>query len=178
MNLETIHQEIEKLSLYEMHRLDAFIGRLTGDPLRQRQVRSLLKVGQNIAYFSREENRDIAAQILDIQRSNVRVKNLHDQKIWLIPFYMLNVDASQVTLGSKQRVDRKTLQVGDKVSYISRTGKECYGVVTKLNSKTAGVRLASGENWRVGYGLLSYFIEGSATTAFDPRLIEGEVIRA
>lgn len=177
MNLEAIRPEIEKASLYELWRLQSFIYKQLDDPIKQQKVRSLLKHGQNVAYFSREENRDIAAQVLEIHRSKVSVRNCHDQKIWLIPFYMLNIDASKVDLGGgKHRLDRNTLQVGNKVSFMRRDGAEAYGVVTKLNQKSASVKLACGAGWRVGYGLLSYVFEGEADKYADPRLIEGEVL--
>lgn len=153
---------LEQASLFELWRLRTVIDKYMEDPYRLMQVRARLRLGQKISYFESEENREIGGIITKIGKTRVEVKHLHDQKNWNIPFYMLNIDciSTDVKMGYK-KVDRLTLKVGDKVGFVNHrdNNKEFYGTVAKLNPKTAGIRLNTGEHWRVGYGALFYVLD-------------------
>ena len=155
--------KLEQASLFELYRLNTVIDKYLQDPYRLMQVRAKLRLGQKISYFEPDENREIEGIITKIGKTRVGVKHLHDHKNWNIPLYMLNVDGipTDLKVGHK-KVDRLTLKVGDKVGFVNRrdNNKELYGTVVKLNPKTAGVRLNTGENWRVGYGGLFYVLDG------------------
>lgn len=154
---------LEQASLFELWRLRAVIDKCMEDPYRLMQVRAKLRLGQKISYFDPEENREIKGVITKIGKTRAWIRHVHDQKNWNIPFYMLNIDCipTDVKVGHK-KVDRLTLKVGDKVGFVNHrdNNKELYGTVVKLNPKTAGVRLNTGENWRVGYGGLFYVLDG------------------
>ena len=60
------------------------------------------------------------------------------------------------------KVRRDLLRVGDTVGFRNRSNREVYGVVTKLNPKTASVRLTTAEQWRVHYGFLFHVLDAQA----------------
>ena len=76
---------------------------------------------------------------------------------------MLNISGTQSDFkGSHGRVDRLTLRVGESVGFINhRDNKELYGIVIKLNQKTATIQLSTGAKWRVSYNLLFYVMDSN-----------------
>ena len=90
---------------------------------------------------------------------------------------MINLQGAQVDFhASRAKVRPDTLRVGDAVGYRSRTQREVYGVVIKLNRKTATVRITTGQQWGVPYSLLFYILdakEGIITAALDNQFKSG-----
>lgn len=160
--MSEIISQLEKATPFQLWRLKALIDRLLDDPNKLLEVRRKLYIGQNITYFELEENREISATILKILRTHVLVRNTQDSEEWKLPFYMLNIDGLPTDVADKkQKVDRLTLKVGEKVGFINhkQDNKLLCGVVTKLNTKTATVKLLTGEMWRVSYGALFYVLD-------------------
>ncbi|MFH1915231.1 MAG: hypothetical protein ABIK45_13270 [Pseudomonadota bacterium] len=171
---------LDKVSLFDLWRLNRAIARAMEDPHKNEAIRAKLCAGQTIRYFDARENREISACIVAVKRSRVLVRNEHDQKLWNIPFYMINLQGTDVDLHFPrihQKVHRDSLRVGDSVGYKSRDHHEVYGVVVKLNRKTATVRLTDGEQWRVSYGLLFYVLDAQTGTIegmLDHQVTTGE----
>ena len=173
MNYSKILAELNSASLFELYRLEQAIGRSLEDPVRIREIKDSLTVGQDIEYFDAEENRLVEASIIELKRTRALVKNRHDGALWNIPFYHINLDHADVSIsGSTGKLDRNSLKVGDKVAFKDRKGNELFGEVIKLNQKTAGV-LVGTARWKVGYSLLSSIIEGELGS--ETNLIEGQL---
>lgn len=174
MNYSKILDELNNASLFELYRLNQAICRSLEDPVRIKNIKKSLKVGQNIEYFDAEENRLIAASIIELKRTRLLVKNRHDGKLWDIPYYHINLDRANTAISSSTgRLDRNSLKVGDKVAFKDRKGNELFGSVIKLNQKTAGV-LVGTTRWKVGYSLLSLIIEGEL--GGEMNLIKGQLL--
>ncbi len=175
MDYSMILNELNSASLFELYRLNASIRQQLKDPNKILLIKNILKVGQLIQYFEASENRLIDAEILELKRTQVLVKNRHDGKLWNIPYYFINVDNSNIDIHaeSKQKVDRNSLKVGDKVCFKDKKGNERFGEVTKLNQKTSGI-LVGNVKWRVAYSLLSPIIDGELGSSNN--LLEGEVL--
>jgi hypothetical protein len=163
MNYSSIIKELNKASLFDLYRLDVAINMQLDDPSKLREIKNHLKIDQEISYFDLEGNRLIRAIILKIKRKHLSVRNIEDGQRWSIPLYMVNLDDvnTDVQLSASNKVDRSSLQVGDKVCFKNREGKELYGDVFKLNPKTAGIMVGD-VKWRVHYGYLSLIIEGES----------------
>ena len=160
--MSEIITQLEKATPFQLWRLKALIERLLNDPNKLLEVRRKLHIGQNITYFELEENREVSAIILKILRTHVLVKNTHDGEEWKLSLYMLNIEGLPTDVaGKKQKVNRLTLKVGEKVGFINhkQDNKLLCGIVTKLNTKTASVKLLTGEMWRVSYGALFYVLD-------------------
>ena len=165
MNDATPFDDLEKVSLHELWRLHTSIARAMEDPRKIEAVRARLRVGQSIVYFDARENRDIAGRVVEIRRSRVLVRHDEDRKQWSIPFYMIKLEGTGVDLHgvhSHRKIHRDSIRVGGSVGYVSREGRQVYGVVEKLNHKTATVVLSNGDKWRVAYGLLFHVLDVSA----------------
>jgi hypothetical protein len=153
---------LNQASSYELFRIQIAMRRILEDPARINSIKQQLRIGQTVTYFDIAANKEISATLLEINRSRVFVQNHHDGKKWTLTFCMLNISGTKVDINkSSRRVDRLTLKVGDHIGYISRDGIEVYGVVTKLNQKTASVTIASGAKWRVSYSLLFHVMDST-----------------
>ncbi len=174
MNYSEILEELNNASLFELYRLQQAIRRSLEDPVRIREIKDSLKVGQDIEYFDAEENRLIEARIVELKRTRALVKNRHDGALWNIPFYHINLDHADVGIsGATGKFDRNSLKVGDKVAFKDGKGNELFGAVIKLNPKTAGV-LVGTTRWKVSYRLLSSIIEGELGD--ETNVIEGQLL--
>ncbi len=160
--MNEIITHLEKATPFQLWRLKALIDKLLDDPKKLQEVRQKLYIGQNITYFESEENREISATILKILRTHVLAKNILDGERWKLPLYMLNIDGLPTDVaGKRQKVNRLTLKVGEKVGFINhkQDNKFFCGVVTKLNAKTATVEILTGGIWRVSYEVLFYVLD-------------------
>ncbi len=174
MNYSKILDELNNASLFELYRLEQAIRHSLEVPIRTKNIKDSLKVGQDIEYFDAEENRLVEATIIELKRTRALVRNRDDGKLWNIPFYHINLDHADIAIsGSRGKLDRNSLKVGDKVAFKDRNGNERFGEVIKLNQKTAGV-LVGTTRWKVGYSLLSLIIEGELGS--ETNLIEGQLL--
>jgi hypothetical protein len=165
MDYASLLDALSKASLFDLWRLNAAIGRALEDPNKNEAIRANLRVGQSIRYFEAKQNREIPGSVVEIKRSRALIQNDHDKKLWDIPFYTINLQGAHVDFpASRAKVHRDSLRVGDAVGYTSRTQREIYGVVIKLNRKTATVRLATGQQWGVPYSLLFYILDAQDGT--------------
>lgn len=177
MDYASLLDALGKASLFDLWRLSAAIRRALDDPNKNEAIRAHLRVGQCIRYFEGTENREIAGTVMEIKRSRALIQNDHDKKLWNVPFYMINLQGAHVDFhASRAKVSPDSLRVGDTVGYRSRTQRDVYGVVIKLNRKTATVRIATGQHWGVPYSLLFYILDaeqGTITEALDNQLTIG-----
>ena len=174
MNYSQILEALNKASLFELYRLQQAIQRNLEDPQRILQIRRALKVGQEIEYFDAQQNRLIEASIIELKTTRALVADRHDGQRWSIPLHFINLDGADVAISNPGgKLDRNTLRIGDKLAFKDRKGNELFGEVTKLNPKTAGVRVGTA-HWRVAYGLLSSIIEGEA--GGESKVIGGHVL--
>ncbi|HHT9935119.1 TPA: hypothetical protein ACT9LK_002931 [Legionella pneumophila] len=180
-DFNSILQQIESWSLFELNRLCAAINTALNDPDRNKAIRRKLKIGMQVSYFCSDKNRLIESTIIDIRKTRVTVRDMVDSKRWDIPLYMLNlgnIDTSIRPVKHKGGIDRNSLKVGDLVGWNSKLGHDLYGVIEKLNPKMALVRLGTGESWKVAYSLLFTVMDGEVHVSKNrPLYIEGEVIR-
>lgn len=173
MNYSAILEELENASLFDLYRLEEAIRCTLEDPARLSQVRSSLRVGQDVHYFDAEQNRLIAASVVELKRKRVVVRRRDDGRLWNIPLYQINLTGEDVSISAyKGKLDRNSLKVGDKVTFKDRKGHELFGQVIKLNQKTAGV-LVGTTSWNVSYGLLSPIIEGELS--IDALPVQGDL---
>ncbi len=173
-NLKIV-EALEGASLFELYRFKVMLNKMLEDPKRLHELRMKLKLNQEITYFDDVTNQEILASIVKIGRTHVLVRNHHDGRGWQLPFYMIN-DSGMVKEFSPPtaKVDRLTLKVGAQVGFVNKSGKSLYGVVKKLNQKTATIIVSEGGRWRVSYSYLFYVIEGNTTPSL--KLVEETVL--
>ena len=113
------------------------------------------------SYFHAPENRLVPVLLPQVHKSRVAMEELDSGKRWTIPACMFNLQGEVPDLAPRQRgkVDRLTLQVGDRVGFTDNNGRELMGKVIKLNPKRAKIATAEGI-WNVYYESLFPVIEG------------------
>jgi len=167
MNYTNILNELNKASSFDLFRLRSIINTQLNDPSRIFNIKKKLFVGQEISYFEEDENRLINATIIELKRTRVVVRNTCDHHLWELYYYHINIDnvETDIDTSKQQKLDRSNLKVGDHVSFFRNDGSEVFGVVDKLNPKTAGISSANGK-WRVSYAALSLVLEGEVSHTF------------
>lgn len=177
-DFNTILDQIEPWSLFEVHRLRSALGKLVDDPSRNEAIKRQLKIGMRISYFCSDKNTLVEAIIEEVRKTWASVINVEDGKKWNIKFYLINLQGIDTRIAPKKYsdgLDRNSLKVGDRVGWHSKLGYDLYGVVEKLNPKKALVRLGNGEQWTVSYSLLFLVMDGVSVQG-GQLCIEGEVV--
>jgi len=177
MDYSKFMSELDKASLFDLHRLDVAIRKEMENPRRIEEVRRRIGKGDTISYFEGSENRLIEAEVIEVKRTRVLVRNKHDQKHWNIPFYMVNMGevATQITYStSPAGMTKNEVRVGDEVGFRSKSNRNVHGRVLRLNPKTVTVSVEPKEQWRVPYSMLYPIIEGER--ACEHKFIEGVVV--
>lgn len=162
MDYTTTLQELNKASLFDLHRLQSAIYQELLNPMRIEQIKTQLKTGQSISYFDPQSNSLIDAVILKIQRTRCLVRNVKDQKSWNLPFYYLNLDNIDADIQPAKNavgIPKNTLKIGAKVGFKDKYNNELFGEVIRLNQKTATVKIDEHGRWLVHYKHLFYVIE-------------------
>ena len=156
MNVQTIFQQLESASDFELYRLNIAINKLLEDPERINTLRKKLVVGMQLDYFKTEENKAVSCEIIEIKRTRVSVREIETGERWLLPFYCLNLDNITTTLvaNNKRGLSKAELHIGSRVGFVdSRNNQEYFGEVIKLNPKRA-VIMVNNEKWQVPYQIL------------------------
>jgi len=163
MDYTTTLQELNKASLFDLHRLQSAIYQELLNPMRIEQIKTQLKTGQSISYFDPQSNSLIDAVILKIQRTRCLVRNVKDQKSWNLPFYYLNLDAIDADIQPAKNavgIPKSSLKIGAKVGFKDKENNDQFGEVIRLNPKRATVKINEHCRWLVNYKYLFYVIEG------------------
>lgn len=175
MDYSKLVEELKQASLFDLHRLRVAITHQLENPQRLEEIKSRLRLGQIITYFDTGENRLIDAEIVEFKRTKLLVKNLHDNKLWNMPFYWVNTDDvdTDIRTSSKSGVEKSELSVGDTVRFQDKQNRDIYGKVIRLNRKTVTIITDANAQWRVAYSYLHLVIDG---VQGYPNLIEGHIL--
>ena len=156
MSLQSVFEQLESASDFELFRIKAAIEKVLDDPQRSRALKQKIEVGMTVDYFCTERNKPIACTVLKVRRSRVSIRELETGKGWSLPFYFLNLDHidTQVVSSKTTGISKAELSIGQTVGFISsRDGKEYIGQVAKINPKRA-VILIDNTAWTVPYSML------------------------
>jgi hypothetical protein len=154
MDYTTILQELNKASLFDLHRLHSAIYQELINPERIDQIKAQLKIGQTISYFDPQSNGLVDAVILKIQITRCLVRNIKNHKSWNLPFYYLNLDEVEADIKSATNavgIPKSSLKVGAKVGFKGKYNNDLFGEVIRLNPKTATVKTNEHSRWLVHY---------------------------
>jgi len=177
MDYSTVMSELDDASLFDLYRLNVAIRKELDDPRRIEEVKRMIKEGDIISYFEDSENRLIQAEVIELKRTRVLVKNKHDMRRWTIPFYMVNVEdvATDITHPTTTKgMNRNEIRIGDLVGFRSKSNKNVRGKVMRINPKTVTLFVEPNQKWRVSYSMLYPIIDGEK--AHEQKFIEGVVI--
>lgn len=156
MNIQSVFQELQTASDFELFRLKTAIDKLLDDPERIDALSKKLTVGMQLDYFHAEENRSIPCELLEVKRTRATVREIGTGQEWTLPFYYLNLDhvETQLVASNKRGMSKAELHIGGTVGFVNSQNNQDYiGQVVKLNPKRA-VLLVGNEKWQVPYQLL------------------------
>ncbi|CAK0762190.1 conserved hypothetical protein [Gammaproteobacteria bacterium] len=180
MNFSAILDALNQASAFELFRLRAAIHRKLDDPHWITAITKRLKVGQEVEYFSFQDNAIRHARIIELRRKNILAVDLADNRRWLIDYASINIDGAdvQVREQSVKGLGRNEVEVGQIVGFVDRNGNERSGHILRLNDKTVTIQIGS-LKWRVSYGLLHRVVDSSLVTVIDlppqePRLLASD----
>ena len=175
MDYSNIIDDLQHATLFDLHRIQIAINHKLENPQRIAEIRKRLKPGQVIQYFDSTGNRLIEATVKELKRTQLLVKDTHDQKLWNIPFFWVNLDEVNTDINSSKSMglDKSQLKVGDIVGFPDRQNNDCHGEIIRLNQKTATIKTNLDMEWLVGYHWLYRVIDGEAQ---HPRQLTGKVI--
>ena len=165
MNIQTVFQELQSASDFELFRLKTAIDKLLDDPERIDALRQKMIIGMQLDYFNAEDNRSVACELLDIKRTRATVREIETGQRWTLPFYYLNLDhiSTDLVSNKKQGLSKAELAIGSTVGFISsQDNQEYIGRVGKLNPKRAVILVNKGTGevqWTVPYSMLFAVIE-------------------
>ena len=164
MDYSRMFEELKSATLFDLFRLYSAIGVQLEDPERLEEVRSKLRPGMEITFFLNNSNRLLKGTVLKLNRTRAEVHNHHDQRMWLIHYYAINLDNVDVEIISHKNsgMSRIQLKIGDSVGFRDKQNQEKYGKVIGLNQKTASILVNDREKWRVAYSYLFPIIESDA----------------
>lgn len=178
MNITEILEEIEKLPLCDMSRIEAHLSRIIDDEERLKPIKASLSIGQDISIFDPYDNVKVQGKLVSVLKTNVRILREDDGKIWKYPICWINLnntDSINFPIEAISRnLSRNNLSVGEMVSF-RNNNEDQYGKVIKLNPKTAKIRLNNGDLWNVAYPLLTRIIDGDQPKQ-TVNLLQGDVI--
>lgn len=160
MDYTNLLNELNKASLFDLYRLYAAMGRELNNPHRIMAIKQKLRVGMELSYFHSADNRKIKAKVLEVRQKNVVVLDMEQQKNFIVPYYMLNVDDIETSIHENaDTLTANNLKVGDCVGF-NRNGQDIIGIIKRLNPKTVTLMTHSSGQWLVGYSYLFRIHEG------------------
>jgi len=174
----SILEQIEDWSLFEIYRLRVALENILDNPARQLAIKNKLKPGMEVDFFCSRANASIPAKIIEVKKSWALIKSINDGKLWDTRLYTFNLAGIDTSIKPKRntgRLDKNSLKVGDRVGWHSKLGYDLFGVVKKLNPKRALVALPDGVIWSVGYSLLFLIMDNSCKHN-ELSHIEGEIL--
>ena len=156
MNIQSVFQELQTASDFELSRLKAAIEKLLEDPERINALRKKMVIGMQLDYFDVEDNRAIPCELLEIRRTRATVRVIETGKTWTLPFHYLNLEhiVTELVANNKRGLSKAELYIGLTVGFVHNQNNQDYiGKVVKLNPKRA-VILVDNVQWQVPYQIL------------------------
>ena len=92
MDYSKIIENLKQESLFDLYRLSIAINHQLENPQRVAEIKMRLKPGQIIRYFEPTQNRLLEAEVIKLNRTQILVRNSHDQQLWNIPVFWVNLD--------------------------------------------------------------------------------------
>jgi hypothetical protein len=146
--------QLQQASLFDLYRLSVAIDRELENPQQINAVKRKLRLGMELYYFDRIQNRAINARLVALRQKQAVIFDLEQNKDFLVPYYMLNVERVETSIHEKANtLTANNLKVGDCVGFNS-DGRDFVGIVQRLNHQTVTVHTNTGQKWRVSYSYL------------------------
>lgn len=175
MDYSELLRNLENASLFDVYRLRIALDVCLEQPDKVLAVKRQLRAGMEISYFSGRYNKMTDAVIVEVQKNCVYATDKGTEKRWSVPFYAVNLEHVDTDIHfstNKTALDRNQLHVGENIGFIGKNDQEMYGLITKLNPKTASITARDGSHWRVDYRYLFQIVDTHAQESSSQKLID------
>ena len=137
----------------DLVRLRVGIDAILLDPQRIASIRRRLAVGQLIHYMSERENRFNSGRVAELLADRVLIQT-QEQKLRWLHYGSIQLDPPVGRGAAPVAIGRAAFAVGDPVSFEDRELAHCFGVIKRINAKSATVARQTGADVRVPYAQL------------------------
>jgi len=169
--LHKIINELQHLDPYELYRLSIWIRNEINTPQIINKISNQFKQGDLVTWFHARTNNETAGLVESKGQNKVIIK-MDNEERWNVPYYAINTQHLIPLLPAKYhaKLSKNDFKVGEHIEFTS-DNKHYSGIITKLNPKTATIKVtAQLATWRVSYCLLTKIIYSTA------RAIVGELL--
>ncbi len=157
MDIQNMLDTLKESSLFDLFRVSHAINHELDDPKRIEQVRWQLTPGMKVQFLDWRNNRMVEATIKQLNRTHVQVVRASDGAIWTVHFGAIDLsgNAERVKISdNQQKLQKADISVGDSIGFHDKQNRRHFGIVERLNQKTASIITRNEHRWRVTYSLL------------------------
>ena len=164
MNYQELMVLLDQASAFDLFRISQVLNDMIDEPKRIIEVKSKLRMGMRVEYFDARLRKAVPVTIESIKQTRATARDDQNRR-WDVPFCAINVrdidPHAPITPPPESGPSKSDFSVGEGVAFIDRSGLEQFGVIIRLNRKTATVQ-GHGVSWRVGYDLMNKVIDTRA----------------
>ncbi|MBW7875353.1 MAG: hypothetical protein H3C47_05135 [Candidatus Cloacimonetes bacterium] len=156
MNFSQILKELQDATQFDLYRLYLGLEGLLRDSRRNEAVLQNIYPGLTVEVFLPSKNCSIQAEVLQIVRGKVKVRDISSGLFWMASPYTINLMGVDTRVHMQTKdvgLSRAEVKCGDTLGFRDRQGQEISGVVTKINSKTVTLDCRD-KIWRVPFSML------------------------
>jgi hypothetical protein len=164
MNYQELMVLLDQASAFDLFRISQVLNDMIDEPKRIIEVKSKLRMGMRVEYFDARLRKAVPVTIESIKQTRATARDDQNRR-WDVPFCAINVRDIDPNVPIAPPLasgpSKSDFSVGEGVAFIDRSGLEQFGVIIRLNRKTATVQ-GHGVSWRVGYDLMNKVIDTRA----------------
>lgn len=127
----------------ELVRLRVAIDAILLDPQRIAEIRRRLSIGQLVHYLSERQSRVNNGRIVELMADRVLIEAA-DQKLRWLHYASIQLDPPVARAAAPSRDGGAAFAVGDRVSFEDRDFVHRFGVIKRINRKSATVQRENG----------------------------------
>jgi len=162
MKEKRLIDSLDQASNLELFRLSILIDRLLADPTRIVDVRQSLTLGQYVKFLDSRRGELSEGTVLGMSDRQVTIKELASRRVWKLPYVAIEPE-SVAAVRTPAMVPPPTYGPtdfcrGDRVAFEDRYARPHFGLIVRINSRTATVE-GNGDTWRVPFELLRLVID-------------------
>ncbi|MFT0173262.1 hypothetical protein ACLKMY_30395 [Paraburkholderia mimosarum] len=149
----------------ELYRLYVAIGKMLDDPRRILEVRQQLHLGMSVDYVGDNPLEPLSqGTIVELRHTQAVVQDGRSRRHWAIPYAAIipgrAAPVVQPEPPPSPRSKPEEFVIGDTVGFTDKHLNERFGIIVRLNTKTASIAVTGSEgHWRVSYGLLRKIVD-------------------
>jgi hypothetical protein len=147
MNYYDLMTLLDKASAFDLYRLSLILDDMIDDPKRIIEVKSKLRLGQQVDFLNGKTNEIDRVTIEQIKQTRVKARD-ESGRSWNSPLCALNVRDSDSSLTQVKQTgtpSKSDFAEGDTVAFVDKGGAEHTGSIVRLNRKTATIHSRTGE---------------------------------